>query len=80
MYVMATGAPGACGRSSQAAYPTLCSISKKLVGRGVEPPFVFGSRTKGGSTSLAMTAIGNETKVFWSSWFYKSSFWKLKHA
>jgi hypothetical protein len=36
--VMATGALSACGRSSQAAYTTLRSISKKLLGRGVEPP------------------------------------------
>jgi hypothetical protein len=43
---MATGAPSASGRSSQAAYPTLHLISKKLFGRGVEPPFVLGSRNK----------------------------------
>jgi hypothetical protein len=41
---MATVAQSACGRSSDAAYPTLHSISEKLFGRGVEPPFVFGSR------------------------------------
>jgi len=43
---MATGAPSADGRSSQAAYPTLHSRSKKRFGRGVEPPFVFDSRNK----------------------------------
>ena len=41
---MAAGAPSACGRSSQAAYPTLYLISKKLFRSRVEPPFVFGSR------------------------------------
>jgi hypothetical protein len=31
-------------------------ISKKLFGRGVEPPYVFAvAETKGGSTTLAMT-------------------------
>jgi hypothetical protein len=30
-----------CGRSNQATHPTLLSTSKKLFGRGVEPPFVF---------------------------------------
>jgi len=53
--VMATGVPNARGRSSRAAYPTLHSRSKKLFGRGVEPPFVLVAETKGGSTSLAMT-------------------------
>jgi hypothetical protein len=43
---MATGAPSAGGRSSQAAYSVLHSKSKKLFGGGVEPPFVFGSRNK----------------------------------
>ena len=52
---MATGAPSDSGRSSQAAYPTLHSISEKLFGRRVEPPFVLVAETKGGSTSLAMT-------------------------
>jgi hypothetical protein len=39
--VMATGAPSASGRSSQAAYPALRSRSKKLFGREAEPSFVF---------------------------------------
>ena len=44
--VTATGAPSACGRSSRAAYPTSTFEKQKLFGRGVEPPFVLGSRNK----------------------------------
>jgi hypothetical protein len=59
---MATGAPSAGGRSSQAAYLTLTLDKReavrarsrgphqtpllRLMGWGVEPPFVFGSRNK----------------------------------
>jgi hypothetical protein len=37
--------------------PGATLASKGLFGRGAKPPFVFGStdKTKGGSTSLAMT-------------------------
>jgi hypothetical protein len=43
---MATGAPSASDRSSEAACPTLDLQAKGLFGRGVEPSLVFGSRNK----------------------------------
>ena len=53
---MATVAPSARGRSSQAAYPTLHSQAKGYSGAEWSHPLFFGIETKGGSTSLAMTA------------------------
>jgi hypothetical protein len=52
---MATGAPSAGGWCSQAAYPRLRSISKKLLSAEWSHPLFSAAETKGGSTSLAMT-------------------------
>ena len=55
---MATGAPSACGRSSQAAYPTLTFEKQKLFGRGVEPPFVFQQQKQKVAPEASVTPYG----------------------
>jgi hypothetical protein len=52
---MATGAPSARGRSSQAAYPALRSQAKGCLGAEWSHPLFSAAETQGGSTSLAMT-------------------------